>query len=479
MASLIDDAAEHSSASEGEEVEEPTSEDANFINDGELDFDFDHDEEEPRKRLTKGKAKPKAAEPTTAEPKTAEPKTAEPISDDEGVPECVNEGVPEGAAPVDKGKQREKRKARDEPLVEPEDPDDNASLFKKRKVEAKEKEDKKHKGEVKRASGGKYAGHMFAVQISDVNSFRQIVAILVQVQTRCSVDGVMFHITEDDSFAGLEFTLFLDSVLLTGRLKSLPLHIWEEGQASFYVNVADLATQLKHIKHDNVCVITKLVGSSQLVINSYAQGPDTSSLQQMKLNEPEMLDDHPGHFPSMKYEFDLVLAAPDMKTLVQQASEINAEAMEVSLFQASEECDIKSVFQFEASDQARCKSVQNRWVNFSEKSVDSEGVYHLDTLIKELLEGGQLLQKLKQCYTVETLKYITMSLKNEHQITLSFGAPSIVDGETGEVVSWEDYTANMDDSSSVDFIAESLFLSINLNEDSYIKMLVCARVEAP
>jgi len=454
MASLIDDTADHSSASEGEEHDEPTAEDDAFINDGELDFDFDGEEEQPKKRLKKARA---AAH--------AEPEDDAPLTD-KGKAKLVHEDTPvEGAEGVD----------------------DNASLFNKRKQESREatgRQGNAQGGEVRKAPR-QYADYMFAMQISDVNSFRQIVSILVQVQTRCSVDGVMFHITQEDTFSGLEFTLSLDSVLLTGRLACQALHVWDQGNACFYVNVVDLSTQLKHIKHDNVCLISKKAADSHLIINSYAQGPDTSSVQVMKLNEPELLEEHPGYFPSMKYDFDLVLSAPDMKTLVQQASEIGATAMDIALFKASGSADITSVFQFEATEEARCKSVQQRFVNFAEKSVDSEGVYHLDTLIADMMARGTLQEKVRHSYTVETLKLITMSLKNEHQITLSFGAPSIVDTDTQEVTPWDEYIAEIQndpdvtDTSAVDFMADALYLNINLNEDSYIKMLVSARVEAP
>lgn len=468
MASLIDDMADHSSASEGEEHDEPTPEDDDFINDGDLDFDFDGEEEVPKKRLKKGKKRALEEEDSEAPKETAK-------LGEKGKAKLVDEG---------KGKSNEDV---EEATDEPQDGEDNASLFKKRKLEAKETKAKaKQVIAPKKVPGGKYAGYMFAMQISDVNSFRQIVSILCQVQTRCSVDGVMFHITQEDAFSGLEFTLSLDSVLLTGRLACLPLHVWEDDSACFYVNVGDLSTQLKHIKHDNVCVITKKAGDSQLVINSYAQGPDTSSVQVMKLNEPELLDEHPGYFPPMKYDFDLVLSAPDMKTLVQQASEISATAMEITLFKASgsNPADISSVFQFEATEEARCKSVQQRFVNYAEKSVDSDGVYHLDTLIADMMANGTLKEKVRHSYTVETLKFITMSLKNEHQITLSFGAPSIVDGDTREVIPWDQYITELkedpdNDTSAVDFMADALFLNINLNEDSYIKMLVSARVDVP
>jgi hypothetical protein len=359
---------------------------------------------------------------------------------------------------------------------------DSGSLFKKRRVaSASATAAADPAGAAPAGSHWARDGVVFSLQFDNLNDFRQLVALLVQVQHKATVDGVLFHVVQEPEFSGLVTTMCLDSVMLTGRLECKVLHIQPDARTCFYVNVSDLATQLRHIKQDNVCVVTKRADDPKILINAFATGPGTSSTQEMTITETDVASDRPDFFPPMQYGFNMTVSAPDMKALVQQAADISADVLEVTLFRSTAAGAIASLFQFEATGAARCQSVKQRFVNFVEQGVDSEGVFSLDRAINGDIAAGRLVKVMRRGYSVDVLKHLTMSLKNEHQITLSFGPPSVLDETTNAYIPWEEFIGGMDlpaDEEAPDdvkLINGALYFSINMSPGSYIKVLLYSR----
>ena len=105
-------------------------------------------------------------------------------------------------------------------------------------------------------------------------------------------------------------------------------------------------------------------------------------------------------------------------------------------------------------------------------SMDTEGVYSLDTIIDDSIKTGELVKVRKCAYSVDTLKSLTMSLKNQHQLTLSFGVPKVKD-QNGQFLAWEDYQQDEE----AEFVYGAMYIGINLGPETYIKMLLARRVD--
>jgi hypothetical protein len=358
-----------------------------------------------------------------------------------------------------------------------ETPSSNSTMFHKRKLEAAPEQPPK---QVKVEGGDKYKDVIFSMMFGNLEELRQLVSLYVHVQQKASVDGVLFHVVHEEKdgeepFGGLVSTLMLNGLLMTGRLQCKMLHYKKDERTCFYVNVEDLSLQLRHIKQDNGCIITKYRGDSQLRINVYSIAPGTSNTQRKKLTELAIDSDEPDYFPEMQYEFSMVISANDFKTLVQESADIGATCLSVTLYRrrpTTEQNGISSLFQFDAISDTRGKSIQQRYVNMGGDDMDTEGVYSLDTIIDDSIKAGEL-EKMRKCsYAVDTLKSLTASLKNQHQLTLSFGAPKVKD-ESGQFLEWEDF--QQDD--EAEFLNGALYIGIDLGPQTYIKMLLATRVD--
>jgi hypothetical protein len=369
----------------------------------------------------------------------------------------------------------------DDACAEPDidDLSSNNTMFHKRKQEGTSEQLPK---QVKVESGvtDKYKDVIFSMMFGNLEELRQLVSLYVHVQQKASVDGVLFHVVYEDEdrqepFSGLVSTLMLNGLLMTGRLQCKMLHYKKDERTCFYVNVEDLSLQLRHIKQDNGCIITKYRGDTQLRINVYSIAPGTSNTQRMTLTELAIDSDEPDYFPEMQYEFSMVISAMDFKSLVQQSAEIGANCLSVTLYRrrsSNGQRSPASLFQFDAITDTRSKSIQQRYVNMGEDDMDTEGVYSLDTIIDESINSGEL-EKMRKCsYAVDTLKSLTMSLKNQHQLTLSFGAPKVKD-ESGQFLEWEDFQQDEE----AEFLNGALYIGINLGPETYIKMLLSNRVD--
>jgi hypothetical protein len=369
----------------------------------------------------------------------------------------------------------------DDACAEPDidDLSNNNTMFHKRKQEGTSEQLPK---QVKVESGvtDKYKDVIFSMMFGNLEELRQLVSLYVHVQQKASVDGVLFHVVYEDEdrqepFSGLVSTLMLNGLLMTGRLQCKMLHYKKDERTCFYVNVEDLSLQLRHIKQDNGCIITKYRGDTQLRINVYSIAPGTSNTQRMTLTELAIDSDEPDYFPEMQYEFSMVISAMDFKSLVQQSAEIGANCLSVTLYRrrsSNGQRSPASLFQFDAITDTRSKSIQQRYVNMGEDDMDTEGVYSLDTIIDESINSGEL-EKMRKCsYAVDTLKSLTMSLKNQHQLTLSFGAPKVKD-ESGQFLEWEDFQQDEE----AEFLNGALYIGINLGPETYIKMLLSNRVD--
>jgi hypothetical protein len=209
--------------------------------------------------------------------------------------------------------------------------------------------------QVKVEGGDKYKDVIFSMMFGNLEELRQLVSLYVHVQQKASVDGVLFHVVHEEKdgeepFGGLVSTLMLNGLLMTGRLQCKMLHYKKDERTCFYVNVEDLSLQLRHIKQDNGCIITKYRGDSQLRINVYSIAPGTSNTQRKKLTELAIDSDEPDYFPEMQYEFSMVISANDFKTLVQESADIGATCLSVTLYRrrpTTEQTGISSLFQFE------------------------------------------------------------------------------------------------------------------------------------
>lgn len=359
----------------------------------------------------------------------------------------------------------------------------NSTLFNKRKLASSGdtglKAPKLEPGSV---ADDKYKDVIFSMMFGNLEELRQLVSLYVHVQQKSAVDGVLFHVVHEEDggeepFSGLVSTLFLSGVLMTGRLKCKMLHYKKDERTCFYVNVEDLSLQLRHIKQDNGCIITKYRGDTQLRINVYSIAPGTSNTQRMTLTELAIESDDPDYFPEMQYEFSMVITAMDLKSLVQQSADIGASCLEVTLYRkrrndSSGASGISSLFQFDAVTDTRSKSIQQRYVNMGDDSMDTEGVYSLDTIIDDSIKTGELVKVRKCAYSVDTLKSLTMSLKNQHQLTLSFGVPKVKD-QNGQFLAWEDYQQDEE----AEFVYGAMYIGINLGPETYIKMLLARRVD--
>lgn len=365
---------------------------------------------------------------------------------------------------------------------------DSGSLFRKRKETASEPPcdapAPPKKTKVERPD--RYKNVAFAIQFGNLRDLRQLVTLLVNIQEKSAVDGVLFHVVHntepgEDQFSGLVTSLFLNSVMVMGRVDCNVKHFDREARTSFYVNVNNFATQLRHIKQDNVCVITKYIDDPELVINAYADAVDACSTQRKTLSEMAVDSYDPDYMPDMQYNFNMVISAADLKSVVQEAVDITAETMELTLFRnckpKTDAPDITSFFQFNAKSAARNTSMQQRYINRN-SNMEDDVMVGLDTLMDEGITSGRLVEVSKRSYTVETLKSITMAVNNQHQITLCFGEPQ-VKNEDGKFETWEEYVADMDDDdrNNAEFVQGAMYFCINLGPDTYIKVLLAARVD--
>jgi hypothetical protein len=402
-------------------------------------------------------------------------------SEDQGAPEDESvDAADESVDAADESVDAAMENSQDDP---PEEScgSSNSTMFHKRKLEADtDSPAKQVKVEGGSAFTDKYKDVVFSMMFGNLEELRQLVSLYVHVQQKASVDGVLFHVVHEDDdgqepFSGLVSTLMLNGLLMTGRLQCKMLHYKKDERTCFYVNVEDLSLQLRHIKQDNGCIITKYRGDSQLRINVYSIAPGTSNTQRMTLTELAIDSDEPDYFPEMQYEFSMVISAMDFKSLVQQSADIGATCLSVTLYRrraSTNQGSPSSLFQFDAITDTRSKSIQQRYVNMGEDDMDTEGVYSLDTIIDESIKSGEL-EKMRKCsYAVDTLKSLTMSLKNQHQLTLSFGAPKVKD-ESGQFLEWEDF--QQDD--EAEFLNGALYIGINLGPETYIKMLLANRVD--
>jgi hypothetical protein len=387
---------------------------------------------------------------------------------------------------VDQGEGNESEDKVKDDIEAEEDDIDNSTLFNKRKLASSgDTSLKAPKLEPGSVADDKYKDVIFSMMFGNLEELRQLVSLYVHVQQKSAVDGVLFHVVHEEEdgeepFSGLVSTLFLSGVLMTGRLKCKMLHYKKDERTCFYVNVEDLSLQLRHIKQDNGCIITKYRGDTQLRINVYSIAPGTSNTQRMTLTELAIESDDPDYFPEMQYEFSMVITAMDLKSLVQQSADIGASCLEVTLYRKRREgtsessgaSGISSLFQFDAVTDTRSKSIQQRYVNMGDDSMDTEGVYSLDTIIDDSIKTGELVKVRKCAYSVDTLKSLTMSLKNQHQLTLSFGVPKVKD-QNGQFLAWEDYQQDEE----AEFVYGAMYIGINLGPETYIKMLLARRVD--
>jgi len=349
----------------------------------------------------------------------------------------------------------------------------NASLFNKRKNVVDDAEP------VKKAK--REDDTVYSLLFEHLEDLRQLLSVLVSVQSKVAVDGVLFNVVNQDDFSGVCTTLMIGSLMIIGRVKcrlrKFPTDPRE--RTCFFVNVEALLTQLRHVKTDHLCVITKYRNQEQLVINAYATARGTTNTQRMTLREVMTDSYEPDWFPEMTYGFDMVLSAMDMKNMVQQVVDIGAQLLSVTLFRNSDaqEGDIASLFQFEADAGTRCQSLQQRHANLVGDAVDTDGVFSLDAAIDDAIENKHLVQVARCGYSVDTLKDITSALKNQHQIVLSFGLPAVKNEESGEFDEWDQF-AKDSEQQVVDFLNGALYLSVNMStEGSYIKILLGKKID--
>lgn len=400
--------------------------------------------------------------------------------DDDGDAETGNQVEDEFESDVESGNHEDKDEVEENKVNGNEDIS-NSTLFNKRKLASSgDTPLKGPKLEPGTVADDKYKDVIFSMMFGNLEELRQLVSLYVHVQQKSAVDGVLFHVVHEEEdgeepFSGLVSTLMLNGLLMTGRLQCKMLHYKKDERTCFYVNVEDLSLQLRHIKQDNGCIITKYRGDSQLRINVYSIAPGTSNTQRKKLTELAIDSDEPDYFPEMQYEFSMVISANDFKTLVQESADIGATCLSVTLYRrrpTTEQNGISSLFQFDAISDTRGKSIQQRYVNMGGDDMDTEGVYSLDTIIDDSIKAGGL-EKMRKCsYAVDTLKSLTASLKNQHQLTLSFGAPKVKD-ESGQFLEWEDFQQDEE----AEFLNGALYIGIDLGPQTYIKMLLATRVD--